>query len=277
MHKETRQIVILADTSIGMTETVKNRVKLIPQYYYFEENTVYSENNGLTKEEFYRKLETKRAYTAGCNPAETEELFRHELNNGNNIICLSMSSKLSGTYNTLKMIADEVKDDFGDNCMIQVIDTKSTSLGTSFLAEKAVELIDSGEDFDVIVKQLENLVEKIHVYFVVDDLSYLARGGRISSSIAKVGDVLNIKPILYLRDGEIEVHHKARGLHAAVKYINTKLKENDIDKIGIVKLNNENLYNELRDKTGITDSIDLGHVVASHIGPNAISAVFMNK
>lgn len=275
-----RQVVILADTSIGLTEAVKERVKLIPQYYYFDENKQYKENEGLTKAEFYKHLETERAYTAGCNPAETEELFRRELEKGNNVICLSMSSKLSGTYNTLRMIAEEVTEEYkvkDKEAKIEVIDTKTTSIGTSFLAEKALEMLDTNKDLDEITNEIKKLADKVQVYFIVDDLQYLARGGRINSSVAKLGDVLNIKPILYLNNGEIEVQHKARGIKAALKYLDTKVKESDIDKIGIVKLNNETLYEELKNKTGIEYSVDLGNVVASHIGPNAISIVFLAK
>lgn len=272
-----RQISILADTSIGMTDTVKERVILIPQYYYFEENKVYSENNGLTKDEFYNKLETKRAYTSGCNPAEAENLFKQELAKGNQIICLAMSSKLSSTYNTLKMVAESLKDEEFPNADIEVIDTKTISLGTSFLVEKIVEFIEDGKEFKEITDNIKDLTEKVQIYFVVDDLKYLARGGRINNSIAKIGDVLNIKPILHVRDGEIEVHSKVRGTKTAIKNLDNIVKKSSIDKIGIVKLNNENLFNELSTKIGVNDYVDLGLVIASHIGPNAISSVFLCK
>lgn len=271
-----RNTIIFADTSIGMTDKVKERVKLIPQYYYFEEDKVYTEINGLTKEEFYKQLEEKRAYTAGCNPSETEELFRQELEKGNDIICLAMSSKLSSTYNTLRMVAEDLQDEYLDNKIV-VVDTRSTSLGISFLAEKAMELIDANLEINNIANELAQLIEKIHVYFIVDDLKYLARGGRINPSIAKVGDVLNIKPILYINDGKIEVHHKARGLKGAMKHLDSAVKSRAISKIGIVKLNNENLYSEMRNKVDTNYHVDLGLVLASHLGPNAIATVVMSE
>lgn len=281
MNKTSNKITIFTDSCAGLNKNIKDRVKLIPLYVYFDENRVYNEIDGISREEFFNTLEKEQAYTSGCNPADIEKAFKTEINKGNDILVFSISSGLSSTYNTMKIVADEINEEAEEkriNAKVRVVDTKRVSGGMTLLIEKAIELIDGGLSIDEVYTKVNEDVDKIEIYFIVDDLKYLARGGRINKSIAAIGDVLNIKPILkFNEEGKIELLTKVRGLKTAIKNIDSLMREHENNRVVIAKAHNNTLCDMLIAKTGVNETVDLDLALSSHTGPNATAVIVYRK
>lgn len=267
-----RNITIFADSSVGLTESIKDRVKLIPLYLYFKPEEIHNELE-MDRQHFFKELENSQAFTSACNPGDIEDMLDEELDKGNDIIVFSLSSGISSTFGTISMIAEELK----EKGKIEVVDTKCTSAGMSFIIEDTLKAIENGATVEEAAALARSEANNINIYFVVDDLKYLARGGRINNSVAKIGEVLNIKPILsFGTDGKLEAISKARGTKAAISTINKLVNNKDNKKAIIVTGNNEGLYTELSNKLGITERVDIDLVVSSHTGPN-IAAVVVHR
>ena len=277
MSDKHSNITIFSDSSLALTNKIKDRVKLLPLYVYFDNNRVYNEIDGLERNQFFTMLEKEQAYTSGCNPADVEELLKNEVTKGNDVLVFSVSSGLSSTYNTIRLVAEELNEEsieIGRNNKIRVIDTKSISAGISFLVEKAFELIDNNETIDNIFDIITNEIDKIELYFIVDDLKYLARGGRINKSIAAIGDVLNIKPVLtFNKDGKIELLNKVRGLKMGIDHLVKAADKQTNKRVVVARANNNDVCNRLIAKSGVEETVDLDLVISSHTGPNAAAIV----
>lgn len=281
MEKSGNKIVIFADSSIGLTNKTRGKVELIPLFVYFDDSRVYNEIDGITRDEFFKTLEKEQAYTSGCNPAYVRERLQEEINNGNDVLVFTLSSGISGTYNTIGIIANELNEELLENNKtnsIKVIDTKRTSGAISMLIEKAFELIDENKTLNEVYEVLTKEIDNISIYFIVDDLKYLARGGRISKSTAAIGDVLNIKPILYFNsEGKIELLNKVRGLKQGIKTIDSLINQQNNKRVLIAKAHNDTLANMLIAKTNLEETVDIDLAILSHTGPNVTGVIIYKE
>ena len=125
-----------------------------------------------------------------------KEIFEGYLKEDNIVLYMSGSSAASGTYQSATLAKNDIESDD-----IYVFDTFSISIGGGILVQKAAEMVKQGHDIDYVINKLEEYKKKVHVFFSVDTLDYLQKGGRISSTKATIGTLLNIKPILNIEDG----------------------------------------------------------------------------
>src|SRR5690606_20602589 len=142
------------------------------------------------------------------------ELFTRKWNelaeSGEEGLYIAFSSELSGTYSTSVVIRDQVKEDHPELDVV-IIDTKGASLGQGLIVQEAARLRDAGKSRDEIVAALRILVDRVVSLFTVEDLDYLAKGGRVSKASAFIGGLLNIKPLLHVEDGKLVPIEKYRG------------------------------------------------------------------
>ena len=151
-----------------------------------------------------------------------ENIVEKYLIDGYDILYIAFSSMLSGTYNSALIAKDELIDKY-PNCNIEIIDTKSASGGHGLLVYTAVQLKLEGKTITEIVDAIEKLKKRLYCYFTVKDLKHLERGGRISSAAAMVGSILNITPILEVKnDGTLDTVGKIRGEKKAIKELINK-------------------------------------------------------
>lgn len=258
----------------------KYGIRVMPLTVYFGDQS-FKDGIDLTLEEFLAKLEVAEELptTSQVPPGEFIEAFREELANGNKVISLHGSSRLSGTYNSA-MIA---KEQLGSTD-IHVIDTMGITMGAGMLVIKAARLAEAGMEAEELVREIEAAKERMKHIIIVDTLKYLHKGGRLSLSATVVGSILNIKPILTMQDGKLELFEKARGIKKAISIAMDTIRDNgwtlDDKVVGInhiVDLEHMNLLEEeLKKEYNIKEIIrgEVGSVVATHGGPGAIALYF---
>ncbi len=156
--------------------------------------------------------------TAQVPPLVFKEAFEKHLENGDDVIYIALSSGLSGSCQSAQLIARELKEKYPDR-RIEVIDSKSVTVGMALILQQALKLNQLGKSFDDIADTVKFLTEHIQTYFFVGDISWLAKGGRLSKGAAMLGNMLKIVPVLYVSNGVIDVYDKVRGKKRAIRKI----------------------------------------------------------
>lgn len=283
-------ISIFVDTSSDIPNIKEHsEIKTLPIYYYFSnENIEYGDDNNLKMREFFYKVKMGAVpRTAAVNIVKAEELFEKEIKNGNDIICICLSSALSSSYNNILIAKRSVQEKYPDS-KITIIDSLTGSLAEGLIALKALKLKNEGNSYEEIVSYIEKYKNYYNIEFFIDNLNYLIQGGRISKTAATLGQILKVKPLVSVDAfGKVQVVEKIR----STKKINSTLIErmlstidnNDIDSIGVVHSDNLDgalkLQEEVK-KLKMTDKYivtEIGPVIASHIGPGGYGLTYKMK
>jgi DegV family protein with EDD domain len=275
-------IRIITDTMCDVPKdwAEKYNIRVMPLTVHFGEAS-YKDGVNITMQEFYSKLEASENLptTSQVPPIEFLDAFNDELNNGNDIICINGSSQLSGTYNSALLAKNQLESD-----KIHVIDSEGVTLGAGLLAIKAARLAEQGMISTEIVNEIRESVKRMKYFYIVDTLKYLHKGGRISLSTSVIGSILNIKPILTIKGGKLEMLDKSRGIKKAIAETFDIIKENgwtlENKVVGINHTNSlENLgllEAYLKKEYQVKEIIigEVGSVVATHAGPGAVAIYF---
>lgn len=282
---------IFVDTGADIPEEMAaaNDIGIIRFLSVFGE-TSYVTGTELSNEEFYKKLaETDDIPTTSQTPyADFYEILKNASLEYDTVIYFTLSSAASGQYNTACMIKNEILEEDNPNADIRIVDTKSFSVYETLAALKTKELLDKGASVDDAIKAGVEYMQSWDVYILVDTLKYLEKGGRITKTSAIVGTLLDIKPVLTIRNGLIEPVDKIRGRKKLYKKLIELIKENpDFDsnnlEFAIVQSNKE--YGEemrdlLKSEFGIDDVlhfVEMGPIVGTHIGPGTLAVLFRLK
>lgn len=281
--------VITVNSTVDLPkEWLKEReVPVIPLKYTIDGET-YADMDGLTSKEFFQKLrEGKMSVTSQVNPDEAKEALEPFLKEGKDIIHLGFSSELSGTYNSMRIAGEELKELYPDR-KIHVIDTRCACMGEGLLLHKVLKLKEEGKTVDEAAKWAEE--NKLHVCHnvTVDDLNHLHRGGRVSKATAIVGTMVQIKPIIHMDDkGKLQVIAKERGRKRSLNRIvdmaaeQSKGWDNDIIMIthGDCLDDAQYVAGLVRDKMGIDNILihNIGTVIGSHTGPGVVAVFNMGN
>lgn len=219
--------------------------------------------------------------TSQVNPQQFLDCYQELLKEDCEILSIHISSALSGTYQSA-LIA---KDMIGSN-RIHVVDSRVVSFGTGILVLEAIKMIEEGADINQIIDRLNNLAQRGRVAFAVDSLEYLRKGGRLSGAQAIIGSLLNIKPILYMTEGRIEVYDKVRGMKKAQNRLIEYMKEEEFDNslvkaagnVGCPELMSE-FCESIKEELGAEGlmTADVGSVVATYSGPGTLGVFFFKK
>lgn len=275
-------VKIIIDSTVDVADRYKGKMKIVPLTVRFG-NEEYKDRVELGAEEFYEKLVECEVMpsTSQANISDFEKVFREETESGDELIVITLSSKLSGTYNSAMIAAEDYPD------KVYVVDSLSVSIGAGILAQFAVELASAGLNAKGIVKRLKVERENIKIIAMFDTLEYLKRGGRISSAAAFAGTMLSLKPIITVKDGEIAILGKARGSKHANNYL-----IREIVAMGSINFNKPILYGYtgfddtllenfievsrhiLDEDKDELDTAIVGSVVGTHAGPGAIAVAF---
>lgn len=237
---------------------------------------------------FYAKMrEGASASTAGLNQQIYVDYLEPYFKAGEDILYIAFSSHLSGTFEYLKLAVDELNAKY-PGVKFRKFDTLNICMGAGILVYLGAKYCrEHGDDIDTTYTYLENIVSKSGIYFVVDDMKYLARGGRITPAKAKIGNLLNIKPVLTVIDGKLDVCAKQNGTKKAYKYMLDLFAEKyaDIDgaPVVIVDADNRGVADEFKNKVlEINPNVTIwqqpvGPVIGAHAGPGTIGIIFMTK
>lgn len=258
-------------------------IVIMPQYYHFDDGVVYGDELKLSSDEFYDRLRAgEKALSMGCNPGRVQELFEAELTKGKDIFCIIFSSQLSGSYNTACMVAEQLLEEYPDRKII-VVDSLNASIGAGLMVYMARDMQKEGKSMEEIRDYIESIKDRFQAMFVVDDLQYLVRGGRLSSFSGHVGNMLDIKPILHLVEGQILVLKKKRTRRKALDELMEVMKSMDPDPkyFAVVHTNNEasakELVERIQEETGIVieNIMEINPTIGTHTGPNALGFGFL--
>lgn len=258
----------------------KYNITVMPLTVHFGDET-YKDGIDLTLNEFLKKLEKSEMLptTSQVTPLEFYEAFRGETDRGSDIIAILGSSELSGTYNSAVMARERLKE-----ANIHVIDSRGITLGAGMLVVKAARLAEQGLNTEEIASIIEDSKLKMKHLFIVDTLKYLHKGGRLSLSASVLGSILNIKPILTVVDGKLELFEKSRGIKKAITAVINTIKDNgwtlDDKVIGINHIADPEHLSMLEEEINRAYKVkeiirgEVGSVVATHGGPGAVAIYF---
>ena len=278
------RVRIIIDSTTDLAPELRGQVEIVPLTVSFGTEE-YIDGVTITHEEFYSKLIESDVLptTSQATPAAFAEVFEEVAAAGDSAVVITVASQLSGTCQSARIAAEDYNN-------IYVVDSGSVTLGAGILAEYALRCARSGMTAAEIAGLLERKKEDICLIAMLDTLEYLKKGGRISAAVAFAGGLLNIKPVVNVKDGVINMLGKARGSKQG-----NNLLVQEIEKTGGIDFDMPILlgYSGLSDallKKYITDSAPLwengidtlrytsiGSVVGTHAGPGAIAAAFFHK
>jgi len=275
-------ITILTDTLCDVPNEFveKYNIRVLPLTVNFGEES-YRDGIDITADEFFRKLEDSEELpkTSQINPPKFESVFKEELKRNNTVVAILGSSELSGTYNSAVIAKNNL-----ESHNIYIIDSKAVTLGAGLLVIKAARLADEGKSVEDIVKAIEEAKNNMKQYFVIGSLKYLYKGGRISLSVSVLGSILNIKPLITVIDGKLEMMEKTRGVKKAIAIMMNTIKNNGwtLDN-KVVGINHticpeyaeyvEETINKLYKPKEIIRG-EVGSVIGTHAGPGCVALHF---
>lgn len=278
-------IKIIADTTSTISPADAKRLGIyyLPQIIVFDDKS-YRDDNEITTKEFLSKLSasTSLPKTAAPPPALYTPIFEEITKNKDTAIVLCPSAKVSGTFRSATVAAQDFPD-----ADIRIVDTEVIGPALGSLVMKALNWAKTGEKADTIINRIIELGKKVKIYFYVDTLEYLHKGGRIGTAAALVGSLLQVKPILLFKDGQVNQFETQRTKKKALARI-VELVENECPKgadseLAILEaaamsdaLELKEKFAKIIDYSGIAIA-DLPPAIIVHAGPGVLAASFFQK
>ena len=275
---------IIVDSTSDLLPYIKEQVHVVPLTVHFGREE-YVDGVTIDHKAFYEKLIETDVHpsTSQASPAAFEVEFEKAREANEAAVVITLTSKLSGTYQSATIAAQDF-----DN--IYIVDSDTVAIGGGILVEYALRLLNEGLDAKEIADKLEEVKKRIVVVALVDTLEYLKKGGRISKAAAIAGGVLNIKPVLSLIKGEINMIGKARGSKMGNNLLVQEIeKAGGVDfsmplLLGYTGLSNAMLLKYIEDSEYLwKDNVDevryttIGSVIGTHAGPGAVAVAFFKK
>ena len=278
------KVRIIVDSTLDLMPTAKERTHIVPLTVHFGDQE-YVDGVTIDHKTFYEKLVETDVHptTSQATPVAFAEEYEKAKQAGESAVVITLSSKLSGTYQSAVIAAEDYEN-------IYVVDSGTAAIGGGILVELALRLLDKGLSAKEIAGELDKTKKKILIVALVDTLEYLKRGGRISKTVAFAGTLLNIKPVLAVAEGEIQMLGKARGSKQG-----NNLLVQEIEKAGGVDFSKPVLLGY----TGLSDALllkyiddskhlwenglevvrytSIGSVIGTHAGPGAVAVAFFKN
>lgn len=213
MHK----IKIVTDSTCDIpAELIKKyNITVVPLKVIFADK-IYRDGIDISNREFYQLLSASTLLPTTSQPAPGEfvAVYENLINEGYQIISIHLSGELSGTYQSAQIAAQMVPPN-----NVQVIDSRNVSMALGLIVLEAAKMAMAGKNYDEIISYVNNIKEQVSVYFMVDTLDNLVKGGRIGKATAFIGSLLNIKPILSFNEGAVVPVEKVRGQNKALEIL----------------------------------------------------------
>lgn len=263
-------------------ENPRDDLTILPMHVYFGEKE-FLDGVNLSHQQFYEMLieSEELPKTSQIPPYEFEQVYEQAVAAGEQVVVITISSKLSGTYQSACVAAEDYEG------KVYVVDSLNATLGERCLVDYALRLKDQGKTAEEIVTELTQARKRIRLLALLDTLEYLKRGGRISKSVAMVGGMLSIKPVVSVVDGEVIMVGKARGSRNGNNLLVQEIqKAGGVDYsmpyyLGYTGLDDHMLRKYVEDSRPLweghvdhLDSTSVGGTIGTHIGPGAIGVFF---
>lgn len=281
-------VKILTDSASDLSEKHYNEfdIEMVPLTVHLDEKD-YKDVEDINPKTVYDAMrEGKSTKTSQVTPQTFKAIFTSYAEKNQPLVYVAFSSELSGTYQTAKMMEQEVKEEYPD-APIYLVDTKSASLGFGLVVLHAAKMAKEGFTAEEIAEAAADQAEHMEHIFTVDDLVYLQRGGRVSKTQAFVGGLLNIKPILHVENGKLIPLEKIRGSKKLFPRMLEIMEERgsnwENQTIGISHGDDlkraEQLASMIKEKFAVEEVLIemVGSVIGAHAGPGTIALFFQNK
>ncbi|NMA83487.1 MAG: DegV family protein [Epulopiscium sp.] len=277
---------LIIDSTADLPKDIieKYNIRMLPLTVHFQDEQ-YKDKEDISSEEFFEKLaESEELPTTSQIPPETFiHAFREEIEKGNQIIGIFLSSAASGTFQS----ANIAKEEFPDEDII-LIDSMMLCMGMGLLVVTVAKMLEEGKNIKEVLERIEKLKGKIEHLFCVDTLKYLRKGGRIKASTAILGEVLNIKPILNVEDGLTQTIGKVRGSKKIIPYyiehINNTMDRENTEVMSVCHSVQPELAKEMikkiREEVNFQGEIiesELGPIIGTHAGPGVLAVFYIKK
>lgn len=276
-------VKIIVDSTVDLTPEVRAQMHaVVPLAVRFGEQE-FQDSVTITAEKFYEMLVRSEQLptTSQPTPAAFEDAFRGAVAEGHEVVCITIASKLSGTYQSATIAAEEFPG------KVFVVDSRSAAIGSGVLAEYALQLVEQGLTGEQILNKLIEKRKQVRLYAIVDTLEYLKKGGRLNSTVAFVGGLLNVKPLICVDEaGEVKVVGTARGMKKAFAQLTQESGKNGgVDytmpvMLGYTGQSDENLRKYMEENTEMwapdTKSTIVGAAIGVHAGPGAVATAFFS-
>ena len=275
-------VKIIVDSTADLQPEIAAKVGIVPLSVHFGDREYVSGVN-ITPQKFYEMLVESDELPTTSQPAPYlfSEAFEKAVSEGYEVVCLTCSGKLSGTNQSANIAAAEF------DGKVHVVDSQTIAISLGILVEYALQLVERGLSAEEIVLKLLRKREKVRLLALVDTLEYLKKGGRISSTVAFAGGLLNIKPVITVAEGEIKLLGKARGSKQGNNLLVQEIQKAggvDFDMplmLGYTGLSDALLQKYIQDSAALWEgnvenlpvSI-VGSVVGTHAGPGAVAVAF---
>ncbi len=278
-----KRVRIVTDSTADLPKDLveKYDITVLPLKVIFNGEELFRDGVDIDTEQFYQRLiENKQSSTTSQpSPAEFASAYRELSAGGYPIISIHISSVLSGTCQSASMGKKMV-----EGADIEIIDSKLASMGLGLIVLEAARAASEGSTKNEILQIVHEMISKAEVFFIVDTLEYLMRGGRIGKAAAFLGTILNIKPILYLKDGMVHPYEKVRGKAKAIERLiqvaeemvgNKKIRCSLVH--GMAPEDMNQLLSKMKSRLNCGEPVvsTLGAVVGAHVGPGVLGIIFI--
>ncbi|QSX05575.1 DegV family protein [Sedimentibacter sp. zth1] len=273
------KIVVDSTSDISNEIIKKYDIEVVPLTVNFE-NESFLDKIEISNADFFEKLQAcdKLPTTSQVSPGAFIKVFENILESHDEIIGIFLSSKFSGTCESAKIAKNMIGSD-----KIHIIDSGTASLGTCLLVEEAHKMLQQKHTCKEIVNRIEEIKNKVIIVAGVGTLKYLEKGGRMSKGTATIGTILNIKPIIKVKDGVIKAIAKVRGKNKVKAWINEWIDENANIENKTITIYHSTDYETCKELTEMVKNKykpakiitgDIGSVIGTHTGPNCLAIAY---
>ena len=216
------EIVLISDSSCDLSPASLNKynIEIIPYYVSFDAEHYYKEITELSIADFYQRLRSEKIFPKTSLPSINDyyECFKPHIEAGKSVLCVTLSNHFSGSYNAAVNARELILENY-PNAQIAIINSLNATGGEGGLVLEIGRMIEAGLCFEKILEIVPKLKESARIFFFVETLDYLEHGGRIGKASALLGTMLNVKPLIYLQDGQLFPNGKVRGTKKALAKI----------------------------------------------------------
>ena len=276
-------VKIVTDSSADLPAQLVQElgITIVPLYVRFGEK-VYRDRVDISEDEFYQKLlhDPIHPSTIQPTPQDFANVYQKLSLEADGIVSIHISAKLSGTCNS----ALQGKEMIEKGCPIEVVDSQTTSMGLGLIDIAAAIVAKAGEGLQTVMEEVKQAIPNIHLLFLLDTLEYLLRGGRIGKAKALLGSILNVKPVLILKDGEVvpagQVRSRSKGIDRLFDFAKSA---SNIQDLAVVYNTTPDEAQALGERIGTIftkEQIKLarvGPMLGVHSGPGALAVAFREK
>ena len=285
------QLISDGGCDFAAQEAQQYKIDIVPFYVSFDHENYMKEGIDISKEDYFSRMQAKKDLfpkTSQPSPQDYQDVYRPHLEAGKDIISLTISSKLSGTHNSATLAAELLAEEFPERKVI-VIDSLSSAVGQGLILRELIKMREAGYSIDEAAALAERVKETTKIYFALDTVEYLRRGGRVGPTTALVGGILNLRPVLHLVNGEVEQLESVRGRKKVLQLMEEGLVVALKDEVEDIEIcvghilcedDAEKLNADL--EKALSTTIDnpitaVGAAIGTHTGPGAIAVAYCKK